>query len=270
MKSRSILFFGIILAFILSQEHVQAKVASVTTTPALSPLRPRTNNVASRTNTISEYPRLTFLSSVFVNQVKKNEKITSSVTAIFGRTKDVINAFLFQRLIDSVFDGADTNNDGRISLSEANTLILRMYVKLNRSAPIPTPPTAKVDALFQNADVDNSGCLSRTEFRKLAMVCLCRASTRLVAHKVVSFAVAPILAIRTVDSLSTIHRDGGNVDWSKVTRWLPKKLQGRITDSNLWKTVLTVVFVKSLGNAVISSVTFVLDRIHLKKNTKEG
>ena len=38
----------------------------------------------------------------------------------------------------------------------------------------------------------------------------------------------------------------------------------RMTDANVWKTALTVVFVKGLGDVVINSVALVMDAFHFK------
>mmetsp|Transcript_6112 Transcript_6112/g.13333 ORF Transcript_6112/g.13333 Transcript_6112/m.13333 type:complete len:280 (-) Transcript_6112:121-960(-) len=199
-------------------------------------------------------------------KTKKGEKERLQDDAsVLGRIKQSIGNLLFKRIVDSVYDDADSNKDGKISLAEVNTLILNMYVKINRAAPIPPPSRDTVDALFTSADVDGNKRLSRDEFSRLAIVLASRATTRLVAHKIVSFVVAPVLAIKTVEGLSGKHLGDGDL----MKRLVPEKMKGRIADANLWKTLLTVVFVKSLGNAVISSVTVVLDAMHLSNDDED-
>ena len=186
---------------------------------------------------------------------KKNRALVGAQDLSSKVKKAVGNLLGFDRIIDSVFEDADTNHDGTISLSEVQTLILEMYVKINRAAPIPPPTREKVNTIFDRADVDKNRRLSKNEFSELAAVLASRATTRLVAHKIVSFVVAPLLAIKTVDWLSG----------KELARLVPNTFKDRMTDANVWKTALTVVFVKGLGDVVISSVTLVMDAFHLKK-----
>lgn len=189
-------------------------------------------------------------------RVDKKNRLLLGARDMSSKVKKAMGNLLgFDRIVDSVFEDADTNHDGTISLSEVQTLILEMYVKINRAAPIPPPTREKVNTIFDRADVDQNNKLSKKEFSELAGVLASRATTRLVAHKIVSFVVAPLLAIKTVDWLSG----------KELSRLAPNILKDRMTDANVWKTALTVVFVKGLGDVVISSVTLVMDAFHLKK-----
>lgn len=241
----------------LSRIHVVRlkKNAHSTSTAAPPPLAFKSSSWVRRsTNAASSASESKSTRGIFYNDTKDTPKLLP-----LDRIKQSIGNLLFKRLVDSVYDDADTNKDGKISLAEVNTLVLQMYVKINRAAPIPPPSRDKVDALFASADVDGNKRLSREEFSRLAVLLASRATTRLVAHKVVSFVVAPVLAIKTVEGLSGRHLGDGEM----TKRLVPARMQRRIADANLWKTLLTVVFVKGLGNVVISSVTVVLDAMHL-------
>lgn len=171
--------------------------------------------------------------------------------------------------IDKIFDDADTNQDGSISTSETYELVLKMYVQINRKAPIPPPSREKVAELFRGADADRSGRLSRDEFRELALVLASRATTRLVAHKFVTIVCAPLLAVEVV-------RLSLGKQWVRqlADRVLPENLTGPkvaslVRKAEFWRTALTVGFVVTLGNLMLASVNLVLD-LTQKKDKDDG
>lgn len=171
--------------------------------------------------------------------------------------------------IDKIFDDADTNQDGSISTSETYELVLKMYVKINRKAPIPPPSREKVQELFRGADADRSGRLSRDEFRSLALVLASRASTRLVAHKIVTIVCAPLLAVEVV-------RISLGKEWVRklADRVLPErvtgvKVAGMVRKAEFWRTALTVGFVVTLGNLMLAAMDLVLDLTQRKDDDEE-
>lgn len=268
---RAAILFTVLNVTLLSAE------ATVTSATSASPCSSRISGISLTNNyghrhyqTKSNLLPLAFKSSSWVRKrqdtsrdiderrANKKNRLLSRSGDMSSRVKKAVENLLgFDRIIDSVFEDADTNHDGTISLSEVQTLILEMYVKINRAAPIPPPNREKINAIFDRADADKNNKLSQKEFSELASVLASRATTRLVAHKIVSFVVAPLLAIKTVDWLSG----------KELSRLAPNIFKDRMTDANIWKTALTVVFVKGLGDVVISSVTQVMDAFHLKKKS---
>ena len=168
----------------------------------------------------------------------------------------------FGRYLNRLFDEADASGDGYVSFSEAYELVLRMYVQINQKAPIDPPPRNVMMRLFESADLDRNGKLSREEFRRLAMVLASRATVRVVANRVVTIVGAPMLAMMVVRKLS-------GLDWMRDLLMSALSAVGlnktgiiatMLTKPEFWRTGLTVVFMMSLGNTVISLVNAALDR----------
>jgi len=160
----------------------------------------------------------------------------------------------FESFVDKVFDRADTNKDGTIDLAETYEMVLQIYVKLNRQAPIPPPPRHKVYELFQASDIDKNNRISRDEFSKLARTLGRRAITRLLAHKLVTLIGAPILAeftLRQFMGRAWLHK--------LAARVIPEPFLSTVTSVSFCRTILIILFVASLGNIVLGVVNFVLD-----------
>jgi hypothetical protein len=163
----------------------------------------------------------------------------------------------FDRFSAKIFDDADTNRDGSIDFAEVYELVLKLYIKINNQAPIPPPSRKKVLQLFLDADTSNDDRLSKEEFKRMSRIIGRRAMSRLVAHKLVTLAGAPILAEYLVRTLA-------GKEWlSRMTDLLPKRFHERflpvITSKAFCRTVLIVVLVATLGNIVMSIVNSVLD-----------
>jgi len=159
-----------------------------------------------------------------------------------------------ERFLDKVFDQADTNKDGTVDIAETYEMVLQLYLKLNRQAPIPPPSRATVLQFFRESDVDGNRRISRDEFGRLARIIGRRAMFRLVAHKMVTLLGAPLLAEYTLRRL--IGRPHLHA-WA--ARVLPERYLGTLTSVTLWRTVLIVLFVASMGNIVLGIVDFLLD-----------
>ncbi|EOD27870.1 hypothetical protein EMIHUDRAFT_434920 [Emiliania huxleyi CCMP1516] len=78
-------------------------------------------------------------------------------------------------MINDIFDAADTNKDGRVDIDESYVLILKLYIKVNRQAPVNPPSREVSEVLFRAADNDGSGRLNKEEFLELATTLLGRA-----------------------------------------------------------------------------------------------
>lgn len=160
----------------------------------------------------------------------------------------------FDKFIHKLFNEADTNHNGEIDVTETYELVLRMYVQLNRQAPIPPPTRAAVLQLYREADMNHNGLINQQEFTRLACLLGERALARLVVHKLVSLVGAPLLA-------EWVIRQCHGLPWIQgfATRIVPKKWVPMVTSPAFGRTLLVVLFVASLGNIVMSIVNWMMD-----------
>jgi len=167
----------------------------------------------------------------------------------------------WDRYLNSVFQRADQNKDGSISLDEAYELVLLFYIKLNQQAPIPPPSKDKVKSLYDQADWSHNRRLNGEEFNALASRLAARGTTRLAAHKFVTVVVAPIVANYAVNLLSASkHFARVREEYTIfVQKYVPKKLTSTLISKEFWKTVLTILAVIQLGNLVLGVVNWWMD-----------
>jgi len=85
-------------------------------------------------------------------------------------------------MVNSIFDDADTNDDGLVDISESYILILRLYIKVNQKAPIKPPSRETADMLFNTADTDVSGMINKQEFLQLSLDLFASAGIRVLCH----------------------------------------------------------------------------------------
>ena len=175
------------------------------------------------------------------------------------------NSNRFDRIVQTIFDDADANKDGRISFDECYELILKLYINLNRQAPIPPPTRDKVQQLFASNDVDHNHQISRHEFQSLSQILVGQAATRLVAHKVVTLLCAPLLAEWVVRHLQHQSWLPALVQWLVPDRIEPRVLPV-ITSKAFGRTVVIIAFVATLGNIIIDMVNRIVDLYTLKEN----
>ena len=141
-------------------------------------------------------------------------------------------------------------------MDEIYELVLKMYIQLNRQAPVPPPTRETVQVLFHKADMDGSTTLDRSEFRRLMGVIYQRALVRIILAKISKVVLAPLLALQTVRWAS--H----NAWWrANIVQKVPTRY-GILLDPNLWRTVLTVFFVITLGNAILAVLNAILDAVY--------
>ena len=160
----------------------------------------------------------------------------------------------FDRFIQKVYDNADTNHDGTISLEEAYELVLKLYIYINRQAPVNPPSRTQVHRLFDVSDRNRNQRISRDEFTELASLLGQRALVRIVTCKLLTMVAAPILAEYTAQYLS-------DQAWlpELAARVVPERLLPVVTSENFGRTVLIVLFVSTMGKAVMNMVNVVLD-----------
>ena len=177
--------------------------------------------------------------------IRSTVKPTPALTSFLGMP--------LEQFIDIMFDRADTDKSGSVSFTEAYIVILKVYIKINRKAPIPPPSREKVYQIFKAADLDRNDRLGREEFKRLFMLGIWRASTRFIAYKTITLFGAPLLAWEIVRRLS------GEV-WvaDAIGKWIPEKYA---YSEDFWRSVLTVFFVTTLGSTILSVVSHIYDRI---------
>ena len=196
---------------------------------------------------------------------KEAEEILLVEKQKFAKQTTTTKNFLdnkINQIIDETFDDSDTNKNGLISVNEAYDIVLQIYVKINRQAPISPPTRSKVEDLFNNADMDKNGQIKRDEFKQLMCILASRASTRLLSHKFLTIVAAPLLALQTVHFLS------GKIDVLKgvANQLVPDNYLETVTSEAFWETALTVLFVTTLGDTVLGASSAIYDRLIDKKS----
>jgi EF hand len=175
----------------------------------------------------------------------------------------------FDRIVQTIFDDADANKDGHISFDECYELVLKLYINLNRQAPIPPPTRYKVQQLFASNDVDHNHQISRQEFQSLSQILVGQAATRLVAHKVVTLLCAPLLAEWVVRQLQQQSWLPALIQWLVPDRIEPRVLP-ILTSQALGRTVVIIAFVATLGNIILDLVNKIVDLYTLKDDDRSN
>mmetsp|Transcript_22760 Transcript_22760/g.43261 ORF Transcript_22760/g.43261 Transcript_22760/m.43261 type:complete len:227 (+) Transcript_22760:982-1662(+) len=161
----------------------------------------------------------------------------------------------YDRFLQKVFDKADTDADGRMTLTETYEWILRFYIVINRKAPVNPPTLRQVKNLIQLTDDNRDNYITQEEFRDLAEICARRAGVRIVAIRFIQMIIAPLLA-------------EGTLQWLKQQTWLyekvvvpyvPERFIPRITKPVVGRTVLMILFVSQLGRIVMEIINDMLD-----------
>lgn len=162
-----------------------------------------------------------------------------------------------QKFRDKFFDGDEiaVNEDGRISFNETYELILKMYINLNRQAPIKSPTREKLLSLFPTNNDGSESSISEDEFIKLAMMLYGTAFKRLAVHKTITLLGAPVLAdfgIRKIRGLSWLQ--------SLISKIMPTQFHKFVKSEAFWRTMIVVSLVSTLGNFATSSVDWILNK----------
>jgi hypothetical protein len=191
--------------------------------------------------------------SFALKNLKRQVATTTPTTVNTKATKSRLD-----KIFDTVFDDADVNNDGTVEFNEVYELVLQIYVKLNRQAPIPAPSRGKVQKIYRLSDKNKDNYLTRDEFRAFANKITGRALVRLTGYKIVTLIGAPLLAE------CLIRRLAGNQSLKDfAVGMVPAKFEERvfpiITSRAFWRTVLMILFVATLGNICLAVIDFFLD-----------
>mmetsp|Transcript_41030 Transcript_41030/g.98920 ORF Transcript_41030/g.98920 Transcript_41030/m.98920 type:complete len:222 (+) Transcript_41030:28-693(+) len=163
----------------------------------------------------------------------------------------------FERYIDKVFANADSNQDGMINFSEVYELVLKIYVQLNRQAPVPAPSRETVMQVYNNSDKNKDKYLTRDEFGVLVKVVSKRAFIRVTTMKLMKVVGAPLLAeylIRTLAGKKWLSELAATL----VPAQYQEKVLPVISSRGFCRAVLIVLFVVTLGNFVLGIVDMIL------------
>lgn len=165
---------------------------------------------------------------------------------------------------DSVFDRADSNQDGRVSLFEFYAVMMSTYIQANRMGMLIDPPSREVvEAMFERADDDDDGLLSRDEFHRLSPILEARLGARLLTFVTVRFVVSPYLAWTSVGKLAS-H------PWiDRLRRAVPERLAAKaghlLFSDDVWRTVFVIFFMSVLGKLAMWSVNAYLASLPFAK-----
>jgi len=146
----------------------------------------------------------------------------------------------------------DTNHDNKISFDEAYILVLKLYIRINRKAPIQPPSYEQFKRYFKKANASHTRNLDKNEFCTLTVGLARRATARLVVHQITTLLIAPVLAMQLVNTLSKkigLKKVWGKTEW--VTHIFPTRIREIFNREEFFKLFFTVVFVTSLGNIVV-------------------
>ena len=161
----------------------------------------------------------------------------------------------YDRFLDSVFEQADTNNDGRMTLTETYEWVLRLYVKMNRQAPVNPPTYAQVKRIHALMDDDNSNSIGQDELRELAEFFVGRATVRVVVSKIIKLVVAPLAA----EALLRWFQKQDQLYEAVVVPYVPERLIPIVTNPVIGRTVLMILIMTTLGGMLMELVNDILD-----------
>lgn len=158
-----------------------------------------------------------------------------------------------ERYIDKVFENADSNHDGNIEFVEVYELVLKIYVKLNRQAPVPAPSRETVLKVYQNSDKDRDNRLTRDEFKSLVKTISRNAFLRVASFKLVKMVGAPLLTeylIRTFAGKQWLS----DLAVALIPDRFHEKVLPVISSPAFCRTALLVLLVMFLGHLVLDIV----------------
>lgn len=185
----------------------------------------------------------------------------------------------WDKYLERIFNEADENHDGSISFEEVYERVLLFYIELNRKAPIAPPSKQRVKQFYDSADWSHNKRLDSDEFQALASTLAARGYTRLLAYRIVTIVVAPIVANYVVNLCSSLPQFARvRTQFSEfVYKYVPDKFVPTISSMEFWKTAVTVLAVMQLGNLVLYIVNRCLDMRgpvilsrHKKKHAEKG
>jgi hypothetical protein len=173
-----------------------------------------------------------------------------------------------ERYIDKVFANADSNHDGSINFDEVYELVLKIYIQLNRQAPIPAPTRETVMQVYQKSDKNRDNSLTRDEFQTLVKTISQRAFYRVASFKLMKMVGAPLLTeylIRTLSGKQWLLDLAGAI----IPDRFHEKVMPVITSTAFCRAALLVLLLMFLGHIVLDIVDMFLAMMLLAEG-KEG
>jgi hypothetical protein len=173
-----------------------------------------------------------------------------------------------ERYIDKVFANADSNHDGSINFDEVYELVLKIYIQLNRQAPIPAPTRETVMQVYQKSDKNRDNSLNRDEFQTLVKTVSQSAFYRVASFQLVKMVGAPLLTeylIRTLSGKQWLLDLAGAI----IPDRFHEKVMPVITSTAFCRAALLVLLLMFLGHIVLDIVDMFLAMMLLAVGKEE-
>mmetsp|Transcript_5299 Transcript_5299/g.8708 ORF Transcript_5299/g.8708 Transcript_5299/m.8708 type:complete len:323 (+) Transcript_5299:167-1135(+) len=186
-----------------------------------------------------------------------------SIQTSWRRRKNLLGLFRPNRPLDRVsqqlFDDADVNGDGWITVTEAYEFVLQMYIVMNRHAPLSPPSRSKVEQLFYEYDNNrHDRGLNKDEFMQLLQHFTQRAASTMVAHQWVTLVGAPLLTEGVLRFVRPVFQKCDPLKLLVQTA-LPSRLMPIVTSITFLRSILLLFFATTLADIVLATVNWILD-----------
>jgi len=193
-----------------------------------------------------------------VSQSKSLEAIPADASSPIS---DKEQLSYYDRFIQKIFESSDLNHNGFLDRNEAYVMALRLYVLINRKAPIPPPSRIIVYQLFEWCDLNQDGQLTIVEFSELATLLTERAVTRVAAFQTIKWLGAPLITQLIIHYWKKSRQGASSPSWlsATVTTLVPNpKYAAMIKTETVARTVLLLMSVMCCGKLVLGLVDRVL------------
>lgn len=184
---------------------------------------------------------------------RKNHKLTPQQgRGLFFRPRQSMDQFHQQ-----LFEDADINGDGFVSIPEAYEFVLQMYISLNRHAPVMPPSRDKVAELFLDFDSNRQDRgLNQSEFIQLVQHFSQRAVSTVAASRWVTVVGAPLLTEGVLRVMMLLHEKSSTMATMKMIQTI---LPQFVTSITFLRSILLVFFATTLADIVLATVNWILD-----------
>jgi hypothetical protein len=183
---------------------------------------------------------------------RKNHKLAPPDRGLFLRPRPSMDQFHQQ-----LFEDADINGDGFISIPEAYEFVLQMYISLNHHAPVMPPSRDKVAELFLDFDSNRQDRgLNQSEFIQLVQHFSQRAFSTVAAARWVTVVGAPLLTEGVLRVMLPLLHGKSDMAMMKVVHAI---LPQCVTSITFLRSMLLVFFATTLADIVLATVNWILD-----------
>ena len=184
----------------------------------------------------------------------RNPPQCSAASLIFRRKR------YLRKIADRVFDDTDVQGAGVLDPTEVYAMVLKVYVSLNRWAIVEPPSRQMIDEAFSVADINRDGQLDRREFTRLASALSKNSLQRVLAVFAINWILGPILATLLCARLSRVAWVTEAATWLANCLPLSAQLRASVCTIAFARTCAILLFVQSLGNAVVCTIDVWIDR----------